>query len=147
MQDLLSRYRESHSVDAENRAIDEVCAKDCQLQVADGVCKSTDPEIAPFFKGLAPYRGSVKAAFKPREDDYRCWRVLPKLSLASEPKNYISAAETEKLKRTPCFLCRSGERAKLQSEAIHYPDYRFWIGVGAAGTGVLLALTAALIRR
>lgn len=145
MTSLQIKYRDRVSVAEENRRVEEACP--CDLEIQEGICKGTNLDLAPFFSGVNKANTPVPDAYKKIADDYQCWYAIPKIELSQKPSTLHTPEEVAKLARSECFKCRQAARDKIQSQMVFTPNAKFWIGVGAASAGLLVATMAALVRR
>jgi hypothetical protein len=147
MSTLYDKYRSKVSTSKEDMKVELACAKPCGIQIKTkgGVCRNTT-DLAPYFEGKKKWSGVVPPAWD-NPDEFRCWNVLPPLSLSHRPPTLKSPEEIQKIRKSECYKCRRTERLNLQSQMVYSPDARFWIGVGAASASVLVGLMVAITRR
>jgi hypothetical protein len=145
MTSLQLKYRDKVSVAEENKYVEKECP--CDLKIQEGICKGTNIDLAPYFSGVNKAGVAVPPAYKAIADDYQCWYAIPPLDLKSKPSTLKTPEEVSKLLKTDCFKCRQAARDKIQSQMVFTPNAKFWIGVGAASAGLLVATMAALVRR
>lgn len=142
------RYRKKVSFEQEDAAVDAACKATCLGEKVPALPPCSGQEGA-LFKANPPWKGAVpQFPDKTTESKYRCWMTMSTLPYGSATiPGFVGDSAAVALLDTECLKCRQRERAKIQIAGAIAPDYRFWIGAGAAGVGVLLAVTMKLIRR
>ena len=137
------KYRAKMSVEEEDRLVEEACKK---VQLTTKSAALLPCQTDPLFRSNppagdpGPWKGNT--AF-----NYRCWQTLPTLQYGKIPSNFLGDQAAVDLIKDPLHQCREQARARIQIERAIAPDTRFWVGLGAAGVGVLVAFTAKMIRR
>lgn len=142
----LAKYFDTvRSEEAENDIVQGLCescetprlVKHCEYIGDD---KLPTPSYSPYFEGRPASSGEGSS-------DYRCWLAQPQLILNQEPYGFRGDRVVSAMAASDCVNCKESMRMKLRAEAMVKPDYRFWLGVGAASAGLLLALTVGIRRR
>lgn len=150
MSTLYRKYRDKVSEDEENLKVRNKCDKFCAVSTASSesnTCKSTLPALTAYFTGKKKYTGIVPAAYD-SPDKFRCWTVLPYItSLSETPSTLKSEGALKSTVEGPCYDCLKSEREKMQAGMVYSPDARFWIGVGAASAGLLVAIMVKITQR
>jgi hypothetical protein len=142
------KYRAKMSVEEEDRLVDIAC-KATELQNKASPYPPCQAFVGggPFFRPNPPAKDAGPWKGRPEEHAYKCWQTLPTLSYGKTPGSFLGDTAAREIVNSPVQQCREQARARIQIERAIAPDARFWVGVGAAGLGVLVAFTAKLVRR